>query len=655
MKLATGKNSPAQDRANVLQALLENSPASMFALDRDYRYIAYNQAHARVMFKVHAAQIEPGEDILVYIHNPAERENLRQNLQRALSGETFQDATLSLQAAPGAGFTNIRYAPLMAKNGQIDAVSVISEDLNRQIQSSENEKNNLTLFHDLFENISSNILVIDPDSGAILEANLAACAFYGYSREKLTGLKIMDIVELPAQEVMARMRKVVAREVQHVVHTHRLSNGKTRQVDVYSGPYHLKDRCLLVSIIHDITERQQTETDLRKSQEILSFVLEGSQLGFFDWNILTGEITRNQHWAGMLGYRLEELETNIQQWENLIHPDDLQAALRTLQEHMQGRSPTHTSEYRLRCKDGSYKWVLDRARVTQYTAEGKPLRLSGTLADITAQKLAEAELLSVRTRLEEHVRQRTTELESANRALAQALRTRDDFLAAMSHELRTPLTGILGLSQSLQIQLKDVATPKQLTLLHTIEISGKRLHELINDVLDYSRFQAGSLQLTPNLFLLKRTCASSLQALQSKADSKHQLLTYTITPEDMVIKADERRIKQVITNLLGNAIKFTPEEGRIALEVTGDPVENHVRISVSDSGIGIRAQDIPLLFKPFTQLDTRLSREYSGTGLGLALVKNLAELHGGRVEVESVHGQGSRFIVILPWDGSLTA
>jgi signal transduction histidine kinase len=274
------------------------------------------------------------------------------------------------------------------------------------------------------------------------------------------------------------------------------------------------------------------------------------------------------------------------------------------------------------------------------------------IQDVTDRKKAETELFAAHAELEQRVIDRTSDLQDANNALEKSARAKDEFLAIMSHELRTPLTGILGLAQVMQFNTYGELNEKQARAVLNIEKSGQHLLELINEILDFSKLQSGKTDLNLEPCSLASICGASLQMVQSLAEKKNLDMNFNIWPEDIFMQADERRIKQIIVNLLSNAVKFTPNGGNIKLNVTGLADVRQVCISVSDSGIGIKEDDLARLFKPFQQLDTRLSRQYSGTGLGLALVKMLTELHGGSVEVESIFGQGSRFSVTLPWGES---
>lgn len=228
-------------------------------------------------------------------------------------------------------------------------------------------------------------------------------------------------------------------------------------------------------------------------------------------------------------------------------------------------------------------------------------------------------------------------------------RVRSEFLANMSHEVRTPLNAILGMSEVLQEQIYGQLNEKQVKSLRSIDISGRHLLSVINDILDISKIEAGMLQLEFNRISVKSVCDTSMIFIKEQANKKRIKLTTTIDKNLTEIQADERRLKQILVNLLSNAVKFTNENGSIALEVTGNTEKLLVNFVVRDTGIGISQEHLGMLFTPYTQLDSAVLTEQTGTGLGLYIVRQMAELHGGRVSVESEQGKGSSFTVTLPW------
>jgi CheY-like chemotaxis protein/nitrogen-specific signal transduction histidine kinase len=255
----------------------------------------------------------------------------------------------------------------------------------------------------------------------------------------------------------------------------------------------------------------------------------------------------------------------------------------------------------------------------------------GADQDITLHKLAEETL-----RL-------------ANAEMERGLRMKNEFLANMSHELRTPLNAILGISESLAEQISGSLNEKQIKYVGVISESGRHLLDLINDILDLSKIEAGKLEIDIQPISVERLCASSLRMVKELAQKKSLNVSLRIDENVKVILGDERRLKQSLVNLFSNAVKFTPQGKRIGLDVSGNAEMNEATFTVWDEGIGISQDDIKLLFQPFVQLNAGLTREYAGTGLGLSLVAQMVRLHGGRIELTSELGMGSRFMITLPW------
>jgi PAS domain S-box-containing protein len=277
---------------------------------------------------------------------------------------------------------------------------------------------------------------------------------------------------------------------------------------------------------------------------------------------------------------------------------------------------------------------------------------SSSQRELAERKRAQEELLKLNTELEERVASRTADLSRVNAELEHALRVKDEFLANMSHELRTPLNAIIGLTESLEEQTVGPLNERQGQYIGTIHESGQHLLELINDILDLARIESGNGSLNREYVDVRTVCQASLRMIKQMAQKRSQQVTFEVDERLERIFADERRLKQMLVNLLSNAVKFTPENGRVRLEARGKWEENSAIFSVRDTGIGIREEDLPRLFNPFVQLDSDLSRRNTGTGLGLALVVQMARMHGGSVGVESQPGTGSHFHFTLPLDSA---
>jgi signal transduction histidine kinase/DNA-binding response OmpR family regulator len=283
---------------------------------------------------------------------------------------------------------------------------------------------------------------------------------------------------------------------------------------------------------------------------------------------------------------------------------------------------------------------------------GAIVGLTGASLDITERKQAEAALLEERALLARRVMERTADLSAANAELARAARLKDEFLASMSHELRTPLNAVLGLSEALREEAYGALNDQQDRALGTIAESGQHLLELINDILDLAKIGAGKLELEIEPVAVSTICQASLRLVKEAATKKQIAVESAIDPAITILHADGRRLKQILVNLLSNAVKFTPARGTVGLEVRGGAAGHTVDFTVWDTGIGIAPEQLDRLFQPFVQLDSRLARQYQGTGLGLALVYRMAEMHGGGVAVSSEVGVGSRFTVSLPWEAA---
>jgi predicted ATPase/signal transduction histidine kinase len=261
-----------------------------------------------------------------------------------------------------------------------------------------------------------------------------------------------------------------------------------------------------------------------------------------------------------------------------------------------------------------------------------------------------SELQTSFSSLELKVEQRTLELKAAKELAESADRTKTTFFNNMSHELRTPLNAILGMSEALTEQVYGVLNQQQLRCIEVITTSGTHLLSLIDDILDLAKLEAGKLELYCELTQIRQLCDASIVLIEQQAVKKQIQIEVKIPDHLPDLLVDQRRIHQVLINLLTNAVKFTPEHGRISLDVTHVITEDQawMQITVSDTGIGIAPEHLDLLFQPFVQIDSALSRTAQGTGLGLNLVREFVELHGGRVNVSSEINVGSCFTVDLP-------
>lgn len=383
---------------------------------------------------------------------------------------------------------------------------------------------------------------------------------------------------------------------------------------------------LALLIIQGLLQRRQEEQRLREREQRWELMLEGADLGAWDWDTRTNKTVFNEHWASMLGYTLEEVSASASEfWIAHIHPEDRAFVLAALQRHIQGETERYQAEYRMCSKSGADIWVLARARAVSRDANGHALRIAGTHLDITERKQAEQQLTIAKEAAE-----------NANQAKSQ-------FLAVMSHEIRTPLNGILGLVELLQHSQLDAQQQQQVRMLAS---SGRALSSLVNELLDLAKIESGQLLLEPHDFKLQDLIDDSVYLFTPQAQAKGLALDVRVTDDvPQVVHGDAKRLRQVLINLISNAIAHT-EQGfvTVSLAVTEQTATTAcLRFTVLDTGSGIDTEQQRDIFEAFVQGDSSTRRRHDGAGLGLAICRQLLALMDSEIHVTSTPGQGSVF------------
>ena len=459
--------------------------------------------------------------------------------------------------------------------------------------------------------------------------NRAAEAITGFSQDEMLGKTDYDFfTKQEADFFVAKDREVLANGIlldipEEEIHTkHRgvriLRTKKLPVLDEQGKPQ------FLLGIAEDITERKEAEEALRASEERLALTVQGSNLGIWDWSLDTNAVFFSPQWKRQLGYEDHEIVNTFSEWESRFHPDDHDTALRKIQSFISGWTIGFELEYRLRHKDGSYRWILSRGTLIR-DAYGIASRMTGIHIDTSSGKQVEDEL-----------RRAKVTAETASVAKSQ-------FLANMSHEIRTPMNGVLGMAELL---LNTPLTDKQRHLAENIHRSGTSLLGVINEILDFSKIEAGKLELERLEFGLRETVEEAVDLFAESAGRKGLNLTCFL-PEEIPDRAtgDPGRLRQVLLNLVGNAMKFT-QQGNVTVWfhlLAQDAQTLTLKCAVTDTGIGIQPSAQAGLFTAFSQADGSTTRQFGGTGLGLAIVKQLVRLMGGEVGLTSAPGQGSTF------------
>ncbi|MDX2017743.1 MAG: PAS domain S-box protein [Planctomycetota bacterium] len=513
------------------------------------------------------------------------------------------------------------------ENGALVGFIAIQSDITEQVSTRERLRS-------IFTATADGIVVLNAQ-GEIIDCNPAAERVFGLTADQILGRTPRDPrwepvredgTHFPPDEHPATRTLATGTPFRNFIHGIRASDGSRRWISVSTEPIRNADGSIsaVVASVQDLTAA-------REQQRRLELIVRGAGLGTWDWNVATGAVDFNDRWFTMLGYAPGELPPNVSSWELLVHPDDKPNIMRVLTDHLEGRTPEYRCEHRLRRKDGTWAWVLDAGQVVERDVHGRALQATGVHVDISLTKRAEQEL------------------EKARSAAEAASAAKSEFLANMSHEIRTPMTAILGFTEVLA---NDAQLPRERQLEHieTIRRNGEHLLSIINDILDLSKIEAGKMTVEHTRTSPAQVVHEVLSLMQVKAAAKGLELSAALaTPVPQLIESDPIRLRQILVNLVGNAVKFT-ETGAVRVEVRADPNDGCLSFEVVDSGIGMSDEARARLFQPFAQADTSTTRRFGGTGLGLRISQRLAQMLGGDIDVHSAPGRGSRFTLRIHAD-----
>ena len=619
------------------------------------------------------------------------------------------------------------------------------EEIIRYSRAKDIFSTNEDIYRSFFKEKNAVILLIDPENSEIVDANTAACKYYGWTFEEITSKKMDHVNTLSTEEVKAETERASDEKRNYFVFKHRLANGEIRDVEVYSSPMALNSQNLLYYRVHDITERRLAEEELRRKEMQLRTAQKVGHIGSWEMDFNSGKADASDEARRIYGFGNEQLTIEMIQKASLPeYRPVLDKALRNLVE----QNLPYDVQFRIRRnEDGNIRIIHS---VAEYYSERDVV--IGTIQDITERKQSEealekevswrrilmeqsrdgiviidqdgkvfdanpryAEMLGysheemqtlhmwdwdihyTREQLLEMLQladnkgilhetsqrrkdgtlidveinanaaifgkkklsfcvcrditeRKRAEEELLNTKLAAeaANQSKGEFLATMSHELRTPLNSIIGFSDVLLDGMGGSLNEKQKVYINNISKGGKHLLTLINDILDLSKVEAGKMELNYEQFYVSLAIEEIKTVISPLAIKKNINLDVKVEPQLGMIDADKTKFEQILYNLASNAIKFTPEKGNVTIEARRSG--NFVQVSIIDTGIGISKNDMDKLFQPFKQLNRYITREYEGTGLGLALVKKFVEMHRGKIRVESKVGEGSIFIFVLPLD-----
>jgi two-component system, sensor histidine kinase and response regulator len=475
-----------------------------------------------------------------------------------------------------------------------------------------------------FVDHATDAFFLQDDQLVIVDVNRQACLSLGYTRDELVGMTPLDFDPDVTPAMLEEFgRRLDTGEMLVFESRHRRNDGSVFPVEVRGRPFWEGGRRLTVALARDITVHKRAEEVLRESERRFRILAEA--LPHMVWTAQPDGATdyynaRTTEYTGLTSEQLQGWG-----WQSTIHPENLARCLELWTRSIATGEP-YEVEFRVLRADGAFRWHLARA-LSLRDESGRITKWFGSCIDIDDQK-----------RAQEALREAKEAAEAANRA-------KDEFLANVSHEIRTPMNAILGMTE---LVLDTPLTDDQRQCLKAVKSAADNLLGMINDLLDFSKIEAGKLELDPADFSLRAAVGDTLRALAVRAHAKGLELIYDVqleAPDALV--GDAGRLRQVLLNLVGNAIKFT-DAGEVVVraEVAGDPAldgEISLRLTVRDTGMGIPRDQQERIFRAFEQEDTSTTRKYGGTGLGLAIAARLVALMRGQITVESEPGRGSTF------------
>jgi PAS domain S-box-containing protein len=468
------------------------------------------------------------------------------------------------------------------------------------------------------------------------------------SKEELLGRTMMEAYPgIEKTEMFKHLKRCMEKRVSHRMENEFIYPDGTRSwFELSFEP--VAEGIFILSI--DITERKQADETLKRSEASLAEAQRVAHIGSWELDLVSDTLTWSDEVYRIFGLEPQQFGATYEAFLDIIHPDDREMVNKAYTNSLENETP-YSIVHRLLLKDGTVKYVNERCE-TFYDEKGKPVRSLGTVLDVTELKQAEETLKKWSQELEERVRRRTIELEQRSQELAEAnvrleemSRHKSQFLANMSHELRTPLNSIIGYTKLVLDGLEGEITEEQRKDLQTVYNNSQNLLVLINGLLDLSKIEAGRVTVTNEAFTLTELLDEVLPSIKRLAEGKGLALEYTVSPGIDHLYADRAKTKQTLINILANAVKFT-EKGSIKLDVAeGD---GEFLFSVSDTGMGIKKEDLKVIFDSFKQVGPSHIAGFEGTGLGLAISKQFVEMQGGRIWAESELGRGSTFTFTLP-------
>ncbi len=479
----------------------------------------------------------------------------------------------------------------------------------------------------MIKNTEIGILYCDIE-GEILEANpiiIKILGFYSLVETLKTNLlnfkPLKDIGFAEDFAICIREKRVLSTEGVYMGR-----RGDSRFLKYYLVPIIVNNHVVGIWVnFHDLTglwiiqkELEESKKKAEENEYRWKFALEGSGDGVWDWNLETNKVYFSPQWKSMLGFSGNELSGHLDEWKKMIHPDDFDKVGNELNKYLSNETKIYSHTHRLLCKDGTYKWILDRGMIVERNEQNKPIRMIGTHTDLTEQ------------------------IEMENK-LRQANADKDKFFSIIAHDLRSPFQGLLGISEILVDNKNELSTEETIVLIGQLSNSTKKLYDLLENLLQWSRLKRGMIKPVFTSLPLLHLINEIVGLLDSNLEVKKQSIIVDI-PSDIIVNVDFSMFNSTIRNLLTNAIKFSYIGGKIYI-IAKETQAGIIQISIKDYGIGIKEEDLSKLFKIDSKISKKGTLDEPSTGLGLILCKEYIEHMGGKIRATSQEDEGTVFTI----------
>ncbi|MCB2017326.1 MAG: PAS domain S-box protein [Hydrogenophaga sp.] len=621
----------------LLTAIAKSSSDAIFAKDEQGRYLLVNETAARYMGKP-VDELLGRDDLSAF---PAEQAEAIMSIDRRVFASRQPETNEErLMTALGERVFLTTRGPLRDVSGRTMGTLGISRDITARKDAERRLFESESRYRSLFENMNTGFVLFEvvvdehrtPSDLVIVAANQRFALISGVPVEQTIGRRLTEVlpgIESDQADWIGTYGRVAL-------------SGEARQFERGSeklgvhfsvSAFRAGENLCAVTFL-DVTERIKTEQALRDSEERLRLALAAASQGLYDLNLETGEAAVSPEYARMLGHEPAGFRETLETWTQRLHPEDREKVLGTLNDYLAGRVSAYRVEFRLRTKDGDWKWILSMGQIQQRSADGQPKRMLGTHTDIDALKLAESRLREINATLEARVAERTSALSAANVEL-------ETFAYAVSHDLRAPLRALSGYSQALEEDFGGALPDQARAYLDRIHQSVARMGELIEGLLALSRSTRGKLRHdSVDISALAR------QRLTQLSEETGRTVASEVD-DGVVVFGDERMLSSVLTNLIDNAWKYTgaTQEPRIRVQASSAD-DGMTGFCVSDNGAGFDMSHADRLFKPFQRLHR--DDQFPGIGIGLATVQRIVQRHGGQISVLAAPGEGATFCVVLP-------